>query len=203
MRLTSILRLFSLPRLRGFMNGLMYNHSSISSIIYSPLIFTGRYVKVKKGVIIYKNSRIQGISSYVGIPYTPLIILNEGVSIQQNCHITCAKRIEVGSNTSIAANVTITDIDHPYYNINIPIEKQPLEVKSVKIGSDCKIYNNVVILKGTNIGNHCVIGANSVVKGTFHDNSIIVGIPARIVKRYNDLSQRWEATNPDGSFILQ
>lgn len=201
MRISSIFRLFSTSRLRGLLNGLRYHHSSTSSIIYSPLVFTGRYIQVKKGVIIYKNARIQGITSYVGFSFTPQIILEEGVSIQQNCHITCAERIEIGRNTAIAANVTITDIDHPYTDINLPIEKQPLEVSPVKIGPDCKIYNNAVILKGTNIGRHCVIGANSVVKGTFPDNSIIVGIPARIVKRYNDLSNRWESTNPDGSFL--
>ena len=190
-----------IPRIRGIVNGAIHSHSSTKSIIYSPICFTGKYIKISPSVLIYKNCRIQGIRSYLGRDYNPSIILMKGVSIQQNCHITCADSIVIGENTAIASNVTITDIDHPYKDINTPIEKQPLEVSPVKIGCDCKIYNNSVILKGSVIGNHCVIGANSVVKGEFPDYSIIVGCPAKIVKRYNKSSHCWERTNPDGSFI--
>ena len=63
------------------------------------------------------------------------------------------------------------------------------------------IFPNSVILGGSRIGNNCVIGSNSVVRGIFPDNSVIVGSPAIIVKRYNPHSHRWDKTNPDGSFI--
>ena len=63
----------------------------------------------------------------------------------------------------------------------------------VFIGSNCKIYNNVVILPGTKLGNHCIVGANSVVrKAEYPDYSIIVGNPAKIVKKYNFISSKWE-----------
>lgn len=191
-----------IPRFRGYVNGVIHSFSSTKSLIYSPICFTGKYIKIGSSVVIYKNCRIQGITSYVGRAYTPSIVLMQGVSIQQNCHITCAESISIGDNTAIASNVTITDIDHPYHDIAIPIEKQPLDVAPVVIGRDCKIYNNAVILRGTIIGNHCVVGANSVVKGTFPDNCIIVGCPARIVKRYNENSNRWEPTTPEGIFKL-
>ena len=190
-----------IPRIRGVINGLIHPHSSTKSIIFSPICFTGKYIKVSPFVYIYKNCRIQGIKSYLGQCYNPTIVLKQGVSIQQNCHITCADSITIGENTAIASNVTITDIDHPYIDIETPVEKQPLEVSPVLIGRDCKIYNNAVILKGTIIGNHCVVGANSVVKGKFPDNSIIVGCPAKIIKRYNFNSNCWEITTPDGSFF--
>ena len=180
-----------IPRLRGFVNGVINPFSSTKSLIFKPICFTGKYVTIGKDVVIFKNCRIQGITSYVGRYYTPSIVLMSGVSIQQNCHITCAEYITIGENTAIASNVTITDIDHPYTDISTPIEKQPLEVSPVSIGRDCKIYNNAVILKGTIIGNHCVIGANSVVKGVFPDNSVIVGCPARIVKQYNPNTNTW------------
>lgn len=190
-----------IPRIRGGVNGLRYKHSSCHTYIYGQLLFTGENIIVKKGVIIYKNCRIEGVKSYMSCRYNPLIILNERVTIQQNCHITCAEKIYIGANTAIAAGVTITDIDHSYTNIHIPIERQSLEITPVKIGNDCKIYNNAVILRGTSIGNHCVVGANSVVKGDYPDYSIIVGCPARIVKRYNLKTNCWEATFPDGTFL--
>lgn len=174
--------------------------SSAKAYICKPLIFSVKTVIWGRDVVILKNARIEGVERYGSKIYSPVIILHDGVSIQQNCHITCAERIEIGSNTALASNVTVTDIDHPYQDINRPIEQQDLIVKQVSIGKDCKIYNNAVILQGTTMGNHCVVGANSVVKGNFPDYSIIVGAPARIVKRYNSLTGIWESTLFDGSF---
>lgn len=115
--------------------------------------------------------------------------------------MTCAESIEIGENTAIAANVTITDIHHPYNDIATPIERQDLVVKPVKIGRDCKIYNNAVILPGTVIGNHVSVGANSVVSGVIPDYSVVVGAPAIIVKRYDYLSKTWRKTNKEGDFV--
>ena len=202
MRIPSIKAIFSIPRWRGITYSFLTKEKSSSkATIYKPLIFTVKSITWETGLRIYHNARIQGVKQYCGITFNPHIIFHENVSIQQNCHITCAERIEVGSETAIAAGVTITDIDHPYIDTLTPIEKQPLKVTPVHIGKDCKIYNNAVILNGTSIGNHCVIGANSVVKGVFPDFCIIVGSPGRIVKRYNINTNKWEKTKPDGSFI--
>ncbi|GAB1444321.1 hypothetical protein MASR2M39_31730 [Ignavibacteriales bacterium] len=129
------------------------------------------------------------------------IIFNDYVSIQQNLHLTCAKKIEIGEWTAIAANVTITDIHHPYEDISLPIERQNIMVREVKIGKNCKIYNNAVILPGTSIGNHCTIGANSVVSGVYPDYCVIAGIPARIIKRFNPNLNKWQRTDRNGEFI--
>jgi len=189
-----------IPRLRGLIYGMTSRYGSKKSTIYKPLIFSRNNIKWEDGLWIFRNCRIEAVRKYMGVEFDPFIIIHKNVSIQQNCHITCAERIEIGANTAIANNVTITDIDHPYNDISIPIERQPLIIKPVFIGKDCKIYNNAVILQGTHIGNHCVVGANSVVKGVFPDYSIIVGCPARIVKRFNQDTNSWERTNSDGSF---
>ena len=182
-----------IPYLRGTWYALKGRNRTKVAFIKSPLKFSYRNIRWGRGLLLQKNCRIEAVTWYEGIKYSPLIILGDRVSFQQNAHVTCAKRIEIGDNTAIASNVTITDIDHPYQDINIPVERQPLRVKPVKIGKDCKIYNNAVILQGSVIGNHCIVGANSVVKGLFPDYSIIVGCPARIVKRYNSETQMWES----------
>lgn len=63
------------------------------------------------------------------------------------------------------------------------------------------IFPNSVVLGGTKIGNNCIIAANSVVRGVFPDNSVLAGSPAKIVKRYNPITKKWEKTTPNGSFI--
>lgn len=59
------------------------------------------------------------------------------------------------------------------------------EPKSIVIGDNVWIAINVVILKGSVIGDNCIISAGSVVKGVFPKNSIISGNPARVVKQLN------------------
>lgn len=142
-------------------------------------------------VYIGRNGRIEGIKRYNNDCFQPRIILHDRVSIEQNIHLTCAERIEIGANTAIAANVTITDINHPYADVSIPIERQDLEVKPVYIGEDCKIYNGSVILPGVHIGKHCVVGANSVVTHDVPDYCVVVGAPARIVKQYDFVINKW------------
>lgn len=48
------------------------------------------------------------------------------------------------------------------------------------------------IMAGTVLGKQCVVGANAVVKGTYPDYSVIAGVPAKIIKRYNAQSGLWE-----------
>ena len=67
--------------------------------------------------------------------------------------------------------------------LNVPPRWRPLsDIKPIKVGKNCWIGDGVVILAGSVIGDNCVIGANSVVKGCFGANSIIGGVPAKIIK---------------------
>ena len=170
--------------------------------IFKPILITSKYIEIGDNVFIRNGARLQAVYGYNSSNFKPVIFIGDNVSIEQNIHLTCANSIIIGNNTSIASNVTITDIDHPYKDINISPEKQMIDVKSVEIGPDCKIYNNVVILPGAKIGKHCIIGANSVVSGkVYSDYSIIVGSPAKVIKRYNFDTQNWEKTDNEGNFI--
>lgn len=171
---------------------LFFKNIGKKSIIIKPLKITPKYIYIEENVKILNNARIEGVSSYINNHYNPEIYISSNVSIQQNLHLTCANKISIGKNTAIAANVTITDINHPYKDINIPVEKQPLEIKEVSIGADSKIYNNCVILPGVSIGKHCVIGANSVVTQDIPDYSVAVGAPAKVIKKYNFKTKKWE-----------
>ncbi len=171
------------------------------SIIYKPIKITEKTLEIGEKVYIYKNCRIEGLTKYMNVKFDPLIIINDKVSIQQNLHLTCAKQIEIGKNTAIANNVTITDIIHPYEDIGIAPEFQMIEFDEVKIGANCKVYNNVVILPGVKLGKHNIVAANSVVKkGKYADYSVIAGAPARIVKRFCITDNIWKKTKPNGDF---
>lgn len=150
-----------------------------------------KYIRIGNNVTILNNARLEAVPQYAGVSYTPELILHDGVTIQQNVHITCADRVEIGKNTAIVANVTITDIIHPYTAEDKHLIEQPLIVKPVKIGKYCGIYNNVVINAGVTVGDHVTIGANSVVTHDIPSYSIAVGNPARVIKRYNKELKQW------------
>ncbi|MBE5861854.1 MAG: acyltransferase [Lachnospiraceae bacterium] len=120
------------------------------------------------------------------------IIIGNGVSIGQNFHCTSSGILLIGDNTTILGNTFITNIDHDYTEIGKHILEQKRMVKETTIGDNCFIGYGAAIQAGTVLGKQCVVGANAVVRGEFPDYCVIVGVPGRVVKRYNLKTNTWE-----------
>jgi acetyltransferase-like isoleucine patch superfamily enzyme len=85
-------------------------------------------------------------------------------------------------------HVYITDQNHGYRDVSAPISRQSQPERPVRIGARSWLGHGVVVLPGADIGKHVVVGANSVVTGTLPDNCVAVGAPARIIRRFDDVS---------------
>jgi acetyltransferase-like isoleucine patch superfamily enzyme len=94
----------------------------------------------------------------------------------------------------------ITDISHGYSQLDTGVMDQPLEVGDVEVGDYCFLGMGCRIMPGTKLGKQCVVGANAVVMGEYPDYCVLVGSPARIVKRYNKATQSWQKTDSNGVF---
>lgn len=166
------------------------------SYIGKPIFIKNfRRLFIGKRVRIFPGSRIEVVSKNASI------VFKENISIGQNVHITSGSNLEIGKNTLILENVMITNIDHEYQEIDKHILDQPLIIKETQIGENCFIGYGAVIQAGTILGKQCIVGANAVVRGHFPDYSVIVGAPARIVKRYDEKTKTWRKTNKKGEFI--
>ncbi|MDD3773211.1 MAG: DapH/DapD/GlmU-related protein [Weeksellaceae bacterium] len=156
------------------------------SYMGKPLYLMGtRRIFIGKKVRIFPNLRMethQNGSIHIG----------DDVVISQNVHITSAEKLEIGSKTLILANSFITNIDHDYQEIGKAVVNQNYLVKKTKIGENCFIGMGTAIMAGTILGKQCIVGANSVVRGEFPDYCVIVGSPAKIIKKYNESTQKWE-----------
>ena len=92
---------------------------------------------------------------------------------------------DIGNYCSIGANVHIGGADHCYswYTTSARISKKVTANKRTKIGNDVWIGTGCIIKQGINIGNSCVIGANSFVNKDIPENSIAFGSPAKVWKK--------------------
>lgn len=183
--------------LRALLYTPFFGRIQFPSYIGKPVLLKGvRNIFLGKHVRIFPSVRMEvhGLNASIDI--------GDDVAIAQNVHITSGATLKIGKATTILANVFITNIDHEYQKIGEHILKQKYLIKETVIGENCYIGMGACIQAGTILGKQCVIGANSVVKGSFLDYSVIVGIPGRTVKRFNTNSRTWEKTNPDGSFKI-
>jgi acetyltransferase-like isoleucine patch superfamily enzyme len=131
------------------------------------------------------------------------LTIDDGSRIGNFNHIYATNSIHIEKNVLTADKVYISDNLHSYTNIHVPILKQPIrQLNSVKIGEGAWLGENVCII-GASVGKQSVVGANSVVTKDVPDYCIVVGSPAKIIKRYNSESGEWEKTNPDGSYLAK
>jgi acetyltransferase-like isoleucine patch superfamily enzyme len=108
-----------------------------------------------------------------------------------NNHITCVRSVTIGSFVLTANNVYISDNLHEYKDITKPIIDQPIRFKkAVEIGDGAWIGENVSII-GASVGKNSVVGAGSVVTQDIPDYSVAVGVPAKVIKRFDLNLQKW------------
>ncbi len=134
---------------------------------------------------------IKQILGKVGIKYfveQPFICdygynIEIGENFYSNHNLTildCAK-VTFGDNVFIGPNCSFYTAEHPldYETRNKCYES----AKPIKIGDNVWIGGSVNILPGVTIGSNVVIGAGSIVTKDITNNSIAVGVPAKVVKR--------------------
>jgi len=91
--------------------------------------------------------------------------------------------IEVEDDVWTGHHVYITDQNHGYADLDVPIWRQVMPERPVRVGAGSWLGHGTVVLPGATIGRHVVIGANSVVRGDIPAFCVAAGNPARVVKR--------------------
>ena len=154
------------------------------TVIKRPMrIVNGKKIKIGRQVFIMDGLRIEAVNRWGREEYRPQILIGNKVAIGQNCHITCAGTLRIGTGCSIMPDVLITDIEH-IYACDRTLGETGLKAGSVNIGPYTVIGMGARILgsKDVVIGRNVVIGANSVVTHDIPDGAVVAGMPAEIIK---------------------
>lgn len=122
---------------------------------------------------------------------TSEIKIGSNTYINNNCSIISnGCKIEIGENCRIGANFQCYDSD--FHSVNAETRDTPEFIKNndVKIGDNVFIGNNVIVLKGVTIGNGATIGVGAVVTKNVAPNTIVAGVPARMLSFNHECSEK-------------
>lgn len=136
--------------------------------------YKGAYLRVSKGSFMRIGSGVKvGEDTMISTLNGGRLEIEDHVSIGRWNAIVCHKNIYIGRGTIFGPNVLVYDHDH-VFNGTKGVEKKKFNTEPITIGKNCWIGANVVILKGTKIGDRCVVGAGCVLKGSYSDDSLII-----------------------------
>ena len=111
------------------------------------------------------------------------IVVGERVYLGTGTTMFGHKGLEIGDDTLIAQNVTLTPYSHIFDDPTHNIFGQGGHSRKVTIGRDCYIGMRVAILYSGDIGEGSIVGAGSVVVKPIPPYSLAVGCPAKVIKK--------------------
>lgn len=124
--------------------------------------------------------------------------LGNNIQINDYVHISAIKSVSIGDDVLMASHVYISDNSHGCYDdsqnatpLDIPPIRRPYYVSPVRIGNRVWLGEGVIVMPGVNIGDGSIIGAHSIVNKNIPENSIAVGSPAKVIKRWDSVNNIW------------
>jgi acetyltransferase-like isoleucine patch superfamily enzyme len=127
--------------------------------------------------------------------HDPVITIGDRTLIGKGSGVVGHSSISIGNDVWTGHHVYITDANHGYEDVSVPPGLQFAAPRPVVVGDGAWIGHGSVVLPGSSIGRHTVIGAGAVVTGEIPDFSVAVGNPARVIRRYV-LGEGWVRVDP-------
>lgn len=140
---------------------------------------------------IHKASNILMITEDKGKTFTPHLEIGNDVYIGRFFHLHCMSNIVIGDGCVFSDNVFISGASHGVDPDKGHIMEQQLTYDNIQIGKNTFVGRGVFISPGVTLGKNCVVGANSVVTKSFDSYTMIGGMPARVLKRYDHVKKEW------------
>ena len=148
-------------------------------------IFNEQYISIGENTLIGPGVALSaGMVPGQECITNPVVSIGDRSLIGKGSGIVGHFSISIGDDVWTGHHVYITDQNHGYEDVSRPISHQSQEERSVSIGNGSWLGHGSIVLPGVTIGEHVVIGANSVVTKDVPSFSVAVGVPARVIRRY-------------------
>ena len=149
----------------------------------------GKYMSIGNYFNAGDRLRLECWDEFAGEKFIPNLTIGSNVVCNYNVHIGCINKVIIGDYVLMGSNILITDHQHGFINetdiIIPPVKRRLYSSGPVIIEDNVWIGENVSIMPNVTIGKGCIIGANSVVTKNFPAYSVIGGIPAKVIKKFN------------------
>jgi acetyltransferase-like isoleucine patch superfamily enzyme len=122
----------------------------------------------------------------------PVVRIGDRCLIGRGSGIVGHLSIDIGNDVWTGHHIYITDQNHGYEDVTVPVSRQAQPERAVVVGDGSWLGHGTVELPGARIGRHVVVAAGSVVTGPLPDFCVAAGAPARPIRRY-DPEGGWQA----------
>lgn len=138
----------------------------ISMLSWNTKMIVDKKAKITLGARIVSDGR-----TVIIVGENAELSVGNGVYFNEGAMVSCKERVVIGDGCKFGPNVKVFDNDH-CFNTEEGVADN-YKAAPIVIGERCWLASNVVVLRGANIGDHCVIGANCVVKGVIPPGSVV------------------------------
>jgi acetyltransferase-like isoleucine patch superfamily enzyme len=118
--------------------------------------------------------------------------VGDKVVLGRNVSVNCYLDVEIGRAVLFADDVFVSDFDHRFDVLDVPIKDQGIVKSRVRVEPDVWIGTKVTVCRGVVVGEGGVVGANAVVSSDLPAYAVSVGVPARKVKDRRDRPSDFE-----------
>lgn len=166
------------------------------SIVYPPALIIGHHlIDVGSDVVVHPGAFLSVVDEHQGTSYQARLTIGDGVRIGSDMVIACCGSIEIADHVLTADRVYIGDTYHQYRDVSRPVLHQGLgDPRPVSIQRGAFLGINCAVLPGVTVGEGACVGANAVVTHDVPPHSLIVGNPARVVRRWD--GSEWVDVRP-------
>jgi acetyltransferase-like isoleucine patch superfamily enzyme len=171
------------------------------SVVYPPALIIGHpRIHVGRDVVVHPGAFLSVVDEHAGRRYDAVLRIGDGVRIGNDVVIACCGEVAIAERVLIADRVFIGDTYHEYRDAGRAVMDQGLhDPRPVRIGAGAFLGVSSAVLPGVTVGAGAYVGAHAVVVRDVPAHTVVVGNPARAVRRWD--GNAWvdaELTDPSG-----